>query len=330
MSPRTFLSRAGRRLLLSDYLVLYFCAAYCLAVWPFAPDFASTANVRNVLSNVWPLLAVAVGQTVVLITGGIDLSVTSIIALASVTGAWVMSGTTGLLAGHPLAVAAGIPAMLAVGVLVGLLNGLAISRLNMPPFIVTLTAMMFFSGLAVWATHSQNIHNLPGTFVELGHGGVGPVSYALIITVVLAVLLHGLLTRTTWGRWIYAVGHSCRTSRVSGVPVGTTILLAYVISGACAVVGSILYTARLETGSPVMGQRILLDVIGAAVLGGTSLFGGRGKVLWTVFGVLFITLVDNSLNMLGLSYFKIVMAMGGVILMAALIDAARHRIASGR
>jgi ribose/xylose/arabinose/galactoside ABC-type transport system permease subunit len=312
---RTIL-QIGRRILLSEYLVLYLSAAYALAVWPFAPGFASIQNLQNIFSYMLPLLAVAMGQTIVLITGGIDLSATSIIALASITGAWVMTGDAGLLAGSPVAVPLGVLAMLGVGMLVGLLNGLAISRLKMPPFIVTLTAMMFFSGLAIWSTRSEGISNLPRAFLELGYGSVWSIPYALMVVVALGLLLHAGLSRTTWGRWTYAVGHSVQTATVS--------------AGACAAVGSVLSTARLETGSPVMLQRILLDVIGAAVIGGTSLFGGKGKILWTVFGVLFMTLIDNSLTMMGLSYFKIMMAKGAVILLAAFIDAGRHRLVSGR
>jgi ribose/xylose/arabinose/galactoside ABC-type transport system permease subunit len=320
----------GKRLLLSEYLVLYLSVGYALVVWPLAPDFATTDNLQNIFSNMLPLLAVAMGQTVVLITGGIDLSATSIIAVASIAGAWVMNTGTGLLAGSSLAVPIGVLTMLGVGVLVGLLNGLAISGLKMPPFIVTLTAMMFFGGFAIWVTQSQNINNLPKGFVSLGHDGLWSVPYALILVAALGLLLHVGLGWTTWGRWTYAIGHSARTSVVSGVPAGRTLLLVYMTGGACAAVGSMLYTARLETGDPTMGQRILLDVIGAAVLGGTSLFGGKGKILWTVFGVLFITVIDNSLNMLGLSYFEIMMAKGAVILLAAFIDAGRHRLVSGR
>jgi ribose transport system permease protein len=109
------------------------------------------------------------------------------------------------------------------------------------------------------------------------------------------------------------------------VPVGRTITRAYVSSGVCAAVAAVLYTGRLETGSPVLGQRLLLDVIGAAVIGGASLFGGRGKVVWTIYGVLFLTLIDNTLNLAGHSHFTIMMVKGGVILLAALLDVLRRR-----
>jgi ribose/xylose/arabinose/galactoside ABC-type transport system permease subunit len=142
----------------------------------------------------------------------------------------------------------------------------------------------------------------------------------------LAVGAHLVLSRTVFGRWLYAVGGNPRAARVSGVPVERVLVLAYVACGLCAAVAAVLYSARLETGSPVLGQRIFLDVIGGAVIGGTSLFGGRGTVRGTAFGVLFITLVDNSLNLMGLSSFTILMVKGGVILAAAVLDALRERL----
>ncbi len=319
-----------QRLLFSEYLVLYLTIAYFLIVLPFAPTLGSVAGLRNIFSNMLPLLAVAIGQTFVLITAGIDLSVTSIIALTSILGAKIMTADGGLLAGSVLAVPLGILAMLAAGMLVGLLNGASVARFRMPPFIVTLTTMMFFSGFAIWVTQSEKIYRLPPSFVVLGEGAVAYIPHALIVTGLLAALGHTILRRTVLGRWIYAVGHNAKTARVSGIPVKTTITLAYMFSGFCAATASILYTARLETGDPVLGREILLDVIGATVIGGTSLFGGKGKVLWTVFGVLFITVIGDSLNMLGLSHFGIRIVKGAVILFAALIDALRNRLLAGR
>jgi ribose/xylose/arabinose/galactoside ABC-type transport system permease subunit len=215
---------------------------------------------------------------------------------------------------------------LLVGALVGLGNGLAITRLQMPPFIVTLTAMMFFSGLAIWLTKSKTIYGLPKSFIAIGKGSLWIVPYALLVTVLLVAVAHILLSRSLLGRWLYAVGLNAKAARISGVPVEWTICWAYIISGLCAAVAAILYTGRLETGSPVLGQRLLLDVIGAAVIGGTSLFGGRGKVAWTIYGVLFLTLIDNSLNLAGHSHFTIMMVKGGVILLAALLDVLRTRL----
>ena len=323
--PRERPSR-WKRLVVSEYWVLYLSIVCFLALFPFTPRLASVENLRNIFSNMLPLLIVAIGETIVLITGGIDLSVTSVIGLSSVTGASIMSSDQGLLAGNPAAPAAAIGGMALVGALVGWLNGVAVTRLRMPPFIVTLTAMMFFSGLAVWLTQSRPIYDLPARFNELGQGAWLWVPNAFVIAGLLAVSAHVLLSRSLLGRWIYAVGTNAKTSLISGVPVNRVITFAYIASGGCAAVASILYTARLETGSPVLGQRILLDVIGATVIGGTSLFGGKGRALWTIMGVLFICLIDNGLNMLGLSYFVVMMVKGGIILLAALMDAARTRV----
>ncbi len=310
------------RLFQSEYLVLFLCVAYFAALAPFTPGFASTSNLANILSALLPLLVVATGQTLVLITAGIDLSVASIIALASVTGAMAINSETGPLAGSALATPVGILVMLAVGAAIGLLNGLLITKFKMPPFIVTLTAMMFFSGFAIWLTKSKSISGLPGSFLLLGKSTWLAGGIALVV----ALIGHLLLTRTLLGRWLYAVGHNPKAALISGVPVNRVLVLTYGASGLCAGVAAVLISGRLETGSPVHWQRNLLDIVGATVIGGTSLYGGRGKVLWTVFGVLFLTLIDNSLNLLNLSHFTIMMVKGGVILAAAVLDAVRNRM----
>jgi ribose/xylose/arabinose/galactoside ABC-type transport system permease subunit len=314
-----------QRIVQSEYLVLLLSAAYFVALMPFTPGFVTTANLGNILSTLLPLFLVATGQTIVLITGGIDLSVTSIIALTSVTGAAIMNRDNGWLAASPLAVPAAILAMLAVGVLIGLGNGAAVAWLRMPSFLVTLTAMIFFSGLAIWLTQSRNIGNLPAAFNTIG----GRTLIAFAVTTALALGAHGMLTRSLWGRWLYAVGHNPRAARISGVPVNGVIISAYAASGGFAAVAAVLYTGQAESGSPVLAQRLLLDVVGATVLGGTSLFGGRGKILWTLFGALFLKLMDNSLNLLDLSHFTIMMLKGAVILFAAFMDSTRTRLASG-
>lgn len=270
----------------------------------------------NLLSAVVPLLIVALGQTLVIITGGIDLSATSVIALASVSGSLVMTRSF-----HDAV--PGIAAMLVTGLLVGMLNGTAVAYLRMPPFIVTLTSMMFVSGLAVWITKSANVPGLPESFLNAGNS----LWFALPATLLAGALSHWILQSTRLGQWLYAVGRNSRTAVASGVPVARTLLFAYAASALLAAGASVLYTARLETGSPVLGQRILLDVIAAVVIGGTSLFGGRGRMVWTLWGVLFIALIDNTLNLLGVSNFVVLVVKGLVILAAALLDRARRMYA---
>jgi len=327
--PAAPVARRVLRAVFSEYATLVLAGLYFLAVLPLVPELATTRNLSNLFMNMLPLLAVALGQTVVLITGGIDLSVTSIIAAASVAAAWTMTSVNdaGFYTPQSGMVPLAVAAALAVGVAAGAFNGAAVAGLAMPPFIVTLSTMMVVSGATLWATRSKNIGNLPDRFTDIGFGSVAGVPYALWVVAALALSLHLLLSRTLLGRWLYAAGHNPKAALISGVPVRRVTAAAYMLSGFCAAVASVLYTARLETGSPTLGREILLDVIGATVIGGTSLFGGKGKVIWTVFGVLLFTLISNSLNLLGLQDDKIMVAKGCVILAAAGLDMVRNRLA---
>jgi ribose/xylose/arabinose/galactoside ABC-type transport system permease subunit len=307
--------------ILEDHLPLVLCIVYFLLVAPFADGFASGANLVNVFSAMLPLLVLAVGQTLVMITGGIDLSMTSVIALASVLGAMVMNGDSGWLAGNVMAVPLAIMVMVLVGGLIGGMNGALVAWVRMPPFIVTLTTMMLFSGVAIWVTQSKSISGLPSSFLLFG----GNVWVTAVIAGVIALTGQFILTRTLYGRWVFSIGHNSRTAAVSGVPVNRVLVMAYITAGLLAAVGAILITGRMESGSPIHWQRNLLDIVGATVIGGTSLYGGKGKVLWTVYGVLFLTLIDNSLNLLNLSHFTIMMVKGAVILLAALLDVLRNK-----
>ncbi|MEZ5666960.1 MAG: ABC transporter permease [Alphaproteobacteria bacterium] len=324
---RRFLTR---HVLMSEYLVLYVSVLYFFAIWPFVPEMATANTAANILSAMLPLLVVAIGQTIVLIIAGIDLSVTAVIATTSVVGASIMTGDGGYLGGSALAVPVGIVAFLAIGALVGLFNGVCSTRLHMPSFIVTLTTMMFFAGAALWYTtahtETSSIANLPAAFIAIGGGDVGGIPNALWVALVVAVAAHLLLSRTRFGQWLYAIGRNREAARISGVPVDKVIIWAFVLCGTLAALASILYTGRLETGTPVLGKRILLDIVGAAVIGGTSLFGGKGKILWTVFGVLFLSMINASLDLIGLGHDFAVGVKGAVILLAAVIDAARQRI----
>lgn len=339
------LARRARSALTSDHFVLYVTLAYCLILLPFIPRLVSPPNLANILSNLWPLLVLGIGQTVVLLIAGIDLSQTAIMAVAAVVGAAVMATQAnpllfedtplwgvllgpegGLLAGSALAVPVGVLAMLAVGAAIGAFNGLAVARFRMPDFMVTLASMMFFSAFAIYLTESENIAALPDAFVAVGRGGVGPIAWAFVIAAALGLAAHVLLKHTVLGRWVYALGLGKETARASGVPTRRVIVLAYVFSGFCAALAAVLYSARLEAGRPTLGANLLLDIIGAVVIGGTSLFGGKGKVLWTLYGVLFFVVLSNTLNLLNLSFFTINMVKGGIILVAAYLDVLRTQI----
>lgn len=358
----------ARRAFLSDFFVLYLSLAYFLALAPFLPVLFTPANLSNLLSNMWPLLCVAVGQTFVLTIAGIDLSQGAVVGLTSVVAAMLVAtgGSPDVLdnapiwgavlteAGGPLhglsgGLMLGLAAMLLTGALVGLVNGLSVAWLGAPPFMVTLVAMLSISAFALYLTQSENIRFLPDAYVRLGKGDIVSlyfgaqdeplirrrmiysfVTYPMVIALTLAVAAHLLLSRTVFGRYVYAIGTNRRAAEISGVPVRRVIVTVFVISALCAAVGAILYSARLEAGRPTLGEgNFLLDVIGATVIGGTSLFGGKGKVLWTVFGVLFFVLLSNTLNLMNLSSSHIDMVKGAVIIAAALLDVARTRMAAG-
>ncbi|SDB37316.1 ABC transporter permease [Bauldia litoralis] len=353
------------RILLSDYFVLYLSLAYVAALAPFYPVLLTPANISNVLSNMWPLLIVATGQTFVLAIAGIDLSQGAVIAVTSVICAmliavtgneavlgnapiWgaVIDGDGGLLSGVTGGLAIAILAMVVAAALIGLLNGVAVAVFGMPAFMVTLVTMLVVSAFAIYLSMSENISGLPEAFIDLGKGDLVSVyfgaqeeskiprkviysfvTYPMVIAIAVAVFAHYLLNRTVFGRYVFAIGSNIRNAQISGVPVRRIVVAIFVISAVCAAIASILYSARLEAGRPTLGAgTFLLDVIGATVIGGTSLFGGKAKIIWTFFGVLFFVLLSNTLNLMNLSAFQVDMVKGAVILAAALLDVLRTRI----
>ena len=334
-----------RRLLASEYFVLYLTIVYILCLLPWIPRFWSMGNLADILSNSWPLLCVAVGQTFVLIIAGIDLSQTAVLALVSIVGSalictylepyifekclmwgWLVTEQGGPLANSMPGLVLAIAIMLACGALVGFINGVSVAMFKMPAFMVTLVTMMLFSAMALYLSGSENIMHLPDEFVILGDS-FDIVSVPMGIAIVVTLLAHILLRRTYFGMQVYAVGVNPLASRISGIPVRRIIILVFVLSGVCAAIGSILYTARFEMGRPTLGTSMLLDVVGANVIGGVSLAGGKGKILWTVFGVLFFVILANTLNFLNLSFYTIDLVKGAVIFGAASLDVVRTRIA---
>ena len=354
-----------RGVLLSEYFILYLTITYFIVVAGFFPDLATARNISNQIANIWPLLAVAIGQTFVITIAGIDLSQGAIMGFVSVAGAvvmataadqlllggspmwgWLITENGGFLSGSSYAVAAAIALMLIVGTLIGFLNGFFVAHFRMLAFMVTLVALMLFSSAGIWLTQSQNIINLPPQFTQLGAGDIVSfyfgekiepeikrrdilpfVTYPMLISLALLVFAHLLLSRTVFGRYVYAIGTNMKAALVSGVPVKRVIVLVFMFSGFCAAVAAILYSARLQGGRPTIGAgAVLLDIIGATVIGGTSLAGGKGKVTWTFIGVVFFVLLGNTLNYMRLSAFHIDVVKGIIILAAASLDMLRNRL----
>jgi ribose/xylose/arabinose/galactoside ABC-type transport system permease subunit len=324
------LRAALRAAFASEYVVVLLTVAYVVCFWPITPEIVSIVTAREVTIAMLPLLVLAVGQTFVLVIAGIDLSVTSVAGLASVLAASLMTGDGGYLTGTPYAVPLAFLSFPLVGCLVGAANGLFVAWFRMPAFIVTLASQMFLSGFAVYFTSLQtngvSIGNLPQAFTRIGRGEFAGIPYALMLTAAAVAVAYWLLQKTVFGRWLFAVGNNSNAALVSGAPVKRVVLTAFMLSGIYAGIASIIYTGRVETGSPILADRVLLDVIGATVIGGVSLFGGKARIVWVFFGVLFLSVVDKGLQLLGLSQFVVFAVKGGVILLAAASDAYRRRL----
>ncbi len=338
-----------RRLLLSEFFILYLCVFFFVVLTPFVPSLYTQYNlVSNLSSNIWPLFAVAIGQTFVLIIAGIDLSQGAIISITSVLCGTLIATKVnpdiftqspiwgkllfdnGALFAHlgfgSWGILFAILIMLLVGLLIGLINGVFIAYARIPAFMVTLVTQMVVAALALFLVKSEPIIDLPDGFTQFGADTGNLIAYPLVITVCLAVVAQLMLSRTKFGRWLYAIGTNVRAAIVSGVPTRKVIVSTYMFSGFCAAVASILYSGRMDMGRPNLGAPFLLDIIGAAVIGGSSLSGGKGKIIWTLFGVVFLSFLSNALNLLNVSFFWIQIVKGSIILMAALLDVGRTRI----
>ncbi|MFZ5753136.1 MAG: ABC transporter permease [Bacillota bacterium] len=274
--------------------------------------FLTLANLTNVLRQTSINAIIAVGMTVVAITGGIDLSVGSILAFA---GAF----TAGLLTkGMPVGLA--VMAGLLTGVAAGLVNGLLITRGKIAPFIATLAMMTMLRGATYIYTDSRPITGLGDGFRWLGWGTIGPLPVPVLLTVLTFLAGYYLLKHNKLGRYLYAVGSNEEAARLSGIDVGKTKVFAYMLCGFLAALSAIISTSRLDSAPPNAGMQAEMDAIAAAVLGGTSLSGGVGGVTGTFVGALIIGVLNNGLNLLNVSSNYQLVAKGLVILLAVLLD----------
>lgn len=281
-----------------------------------APNFAEATNFSNVARQVAVLGLIATAQTVVILTAGIDLSVGSTVALASVLTAM------GLREGDPWL---GIAMALGAGLLVGLVNGLIIGYTAVTPFIVTLGMLSIVSGTALTLTNGDPIFELPDSwFFQLGIGFIGPVPMPVVVAAVVFALVWVLLNRTRYGTHVYAVGGNEQAAQLAGIPVARVKLSAYMLSGVSAAIGGIILTARVRSGQPLLGQGLELEAVAAVVIGGTSLFGGRGRLMGTIYGVLLVGMVRNGLDLLGVSTFIQRIVIGAATILAVLLTVLRE------
>ncbi|MFO1460108.1 MAG: ABC transporter permease [Verrucomicrobiota bacterium] len=290
------------------------------------PNFLKPGNLLNIANQIAVIAIVAIGMTFVIITGGIDLSVGSLIALSAVlTARFIRDYAGGTGAGTWGMVVSSLAAIAACGLL-GAFTGGMITRFGIPPFIVSLAMMLVSSGLAYILAQGQSIYQLPDSFVWLGRGAdLVHLPNAVVLMVVLYALAHLLMTRTKHGRYLYAVGGNREAARLSGVPVRRVLLTAYVASALLAGLGGVIMASQLKSGSATYGNMYELYVIAAVVVGGTSLSGGEGRMLGTLTGAFTIAVIQNGMNLTNVESYTQKVVLGAVILGAVLLDRIRSR-----
>jgi len=289
----------------------------CLALWIATPYFATLDNLRNVAEQSTVIGTLAIGMTFVILAGGIDLSVGSLVALTGVALALALRAG----ASAPLAVALA----LLLGMLGGALNGALVTLGRLPPFIATLGTMSVARGLALLLADGRPISGFPDGLRALATERVLGLPVSVVLMLALFGVAHLVLTRTVLGRFTYAIGGNAEAARLAGIPVRGYTTGTYVIAGVSAALCATLLLARLNSAQPIAGIGYELDAIAAVVIGGTSLLGGSGSVLGTLLGALLMSVLRNGLNLLGVSSYIQQIAIGAVIVIAVLVDMGLQR-----
>lgn len=313
---------ARRRLVsvsIVDYGIVIAFILLCVALSFLTPTFLTSGNLLNVGRQVSIVAILAAGQTFVILTAGIDLSVGSVLALAGA----VAAGVSASFGWGP-----GIVAGLLVGAGAGLLNGLAITLLLVPDFVATLAMLSIARGATLIYTNGQPIGVADGPMRSLGAGSIGPIPVPIVVTLVVFAVAIVVLRSMTFGRYVYATGGNRRAAAFSGIDTNRVRVLVYVVSGLLAAIAGVVLTGRLATADPQAGVGYELDAIAAVVLGGTSLFGGEGSVARTLLGALILGVLSNGMNLLDVSPFYQEVVKGVVIVIAVALgnlEQLRHR-----
>jgi ribose transport system permease protein len=285
----------------------------------FTPHFLSTRNISNIFAQTAVISVVALGQHLVILTRGIDLSVGSNLALSSVVGALVFQAS-----GSAVATVA---AMVGTGALVGFVNGSIFVYGRLPhPFIITLATLSIAKGLALELSNGRAIQGMPPAIRWLGTDGVFGLPGSILVVIGMAALIFVLTQTMVWGRWLYAVGGREEAAVRMGIPVNSVLISCYVISGLCAGVGAVILAGRTDAGSPLYGNLLELDTIAAVIIGGASFLGGRGHLGHALIGAIMIGVIRNALNLLNVDIFFQLIVIGVVIVLAVEGDVLRNSL----
>jgi ribose transport system permease protein len=284
-----------------------------------SPNFLTTENAFAIANQYAYLLIMGIGVKVIIIAGGIDLSVGSVLALSGILSAYAMVN-------REMPIWEGCLIGVGAGAVAGLINGLVTTRLRVPAFIATLGMLLIARGLALRVAKGVTIDGTPDGFNFLANGRLIGLPVPLILIAVVAALVAFLLHYTKFGRYVYAIGSNAEAARVSGVPVERITTLVYVLGGALAGLAGLVETARLGSGNPTGGAGYELDVVTAVVVGGASLLGGEGRVSGTILGALLIAVLRNGSNLLGVDPFDQNIYIGLLIIAAVAFDQRLRKI----
>lgn len=278
--------------------------------------FLTTNNLLNITRQISIKGLLGIAMTFVIITGGIDLSVGSVIAFSSTL-------TASAIKDYQLPVLAAVVIGIAVGTLTGLVNGILIAYVNMPAFITTMGTMTILRGLGYIYTQGYPIYDLPQGFRAIGQGNIGIIPVSAVILVVVAILAFMILSKTVFGRHIYAVGGNIEAARMAGIRVKRVQLYVYMISGFISGIAAVVQGARVGSGLPTIGQGFEMDAIASVVIGGAAMAGGSGTILGTLLGSLILGVLDNGLSLLNVDSYVMNVISGVVVILAVLIDQVR-------
>lgn len=286
----------------------------------------NTHNLRSIAVFATIPLMLALGQTFVIISGGIDLSVGFIMGLASVVLAKTISWMSGYDIGPGLLLAIGLIAGFTVSLLPGVVNGVLIARLGVPPFIGTLGMYGVARGIGFLTADATTVPVDNSWLFELGNGRLAGIPVPVIVVVVVTLTMHYLLSHTRFGQYTYAIGGNRQAAIRAGIKVRRHVAMIYILAAGCAGIAGILFAARFSAGAPQGGEAMLLDSIAAVVIGGASLFGGSGTIVGTVIGALIIAVIQYGLVFINVEPFWQFVAVGAVIIVSVLIDQSRSRL----
>ncbi len=302
---------------IQTYMLIFIVIGLGIILSFISSNFLTVTNLLNVVRQIAVNGILAIGMTIVCLTGGIDLSVGSIVAFSGIIAAGLLRDTS-----YPIIVI--VLAAVAVGAVCGLYNGYFVAYWNAAPFVVTLSMMTIARGLTYVYSDGRPISNLRTEFLTIGKGSIAGIPIPTLILAAVFILGSIMLSKLKFGRYVYAVGGNENAAMVSGINVKRIKMMVYVLSGIACGIAAIILTARVSAGLPQAGESYELDAIAATVIGGTSLSGGRGRLWGTIVGAVLLGIVNNGLDLLNVSSFYQQIVKGLIILGAILIDSKRN------